>query len=204
MGRHAGHTRADRALCREAQLKVMPAVDPPHRGSASNDGKRTRAGVAVVGAGAIGLAVALQLRRAGVSDVLVVDRNAAPGMGSTGRANGGVRAQFATPINIVFSQYTIAALIDLDDRSGGQVGYRPVGYLFMAGTELSAEALESARAMQCSLGVPTQWSHLGRWPSWRRSFASTDCGRRHSARPTASSIRMALSAHSAARGGGWA
>ena len=148
--------RADRALCRQAQLKVMPAVDPPHRVSVSNQARRTRAGVAVVGAGAIGLAVALQLRRAGVTDVLVVDRNAAPGMGSTGRANGGVRAQFATPINIVFSQYTIAGLIDLDDRSGGQVGYRPVGYLFMAGTELSAEALESARAMQCSLGVPTQ------------------------------------------------
>jgi sarcosine oxidase subunit beta len=118
--------------------------------------RRTRAGVAVVGAGAIGLAVALQLRRAGVTGVVVVDRNAAPGMGSTGRANGGVRAQFATPINVVFSQYTIAGLIDLDERSGGQVGYRPVGYLFMAGTERSAAALESSRAMQCVLGVPAQ------------------------------------------------
>jgi sarcosine oxidase subunit beta len=116
--------------------------------------------VAVVGAGAVGLAVALQLRRAGVAGILVVDRNVGPGMGSTGRANGGVRAQFATPINIVFSQYTIAGLIELDDRSGGQVGYRPVGYLFMAGTELTADALENARAMQCSLGVPTQWLSL--------------------------------------------
>jgi sarcosine oxidase subunit beta len=93
-------------------------------------------------------------------NVLVVDRNAAPGMGSTARANGGVRAQFATPTNVVFSQYTIAGLIDLDEMTGGQVGYRPVGYLLMAGTDLSAEALESARAMQCSLGVPTQWLSL--------------------------------------------
>jgi len=92
-----------------------------------------RAAVTVVGAGAIGLAVALQLRRAGVADVLVVDRNSAPGMGSTGRANGGVRAQFATPINIVFSQYTIPGLTHLDDLTKGRVGYRPVGYLFMAG-----------------------------------------------------------------------
>jgi sarcosine oxidase, subunit beta len=135
----------------------MAAVEPPRRGPAGNAARRSRARVVVVGAGAIGLAVALQLRRAGVTDVLVVDRNPAPGMGSTGRANGGVRAQFATPINVAFSQYTIAGLIDLDGTSRGQVGYRPVGYLFMAGTALSAAALETAQAMQCSLGVPTQW-----------------------------------------------
>jgi sarcosine oxidase subunit beta len=115
----------------------------------------------VVGAGAIGLAVALQLRRAGVADILVVDGHSAPGLGSTGRANGGVRAQFATPINVVFSQYTIAGLIDLDAVTGGRVGYRPVGYLFMAGTDPSAEALRSAMDMQCSLGVPTQWLSPG-------------------------------------------
>jgi sarcosine oxidase subunit beta len=113
-----------------------------------------------VGAGVIGLAVALQLRRAGVADVVVIDGKSAPGLGSTGRANGGVRAQFATPVNIMFSQYTIAGLIDLDEITGGQVGYRPVGYLFMAGTDLSAQALESARAMQRALGVPTQWLSL--------------------------------------------
>ena len=94
-----------------------------------------RTGVVVVGAGAIGLAVALQLRRSGVADVVVVDRNPSPGMGSTGRANGGVRAQFATPVNIVFSQYTIAGLIGLDSLTNGRVGYRAVGYLVMAGTE---------------------------------------------------------------------
>ena len=140
---------------------MTDAVQHPHLQSATYVAKRIRAAIVVVGAGAIGLAVALQLRRAGVSDVLVVDRNAAPGLGSTGRANGGVRAQFATPINIVFSQYTIAGLIDLDDMTGGRVGYRPVGYLFMAGTDPSAEALHSALDMQCSLGVPTQWLSLG-------------------------------------------
>jgi sarcosine oxidase, subunit beta len=138
----------------------MAAVQPPHRRQSTSEARRISAAVVVVGAGAIGLAVALQLRRAGVADVLVVDRNSAPGMGSTGRANGGVRAQFATPINIAFSQYTIAGLIDLDDMSRGQVGYRPVGYLFMAGTDLSAETLHSSMDVQRSLGVPTQWLSL--------------------------------------------
>jgi sarcosine oxidase, subunit beta len=118
---------------------------------------RVSADVAVIGAGAIGLAVALQLRRAGISDVVVVDRNSAPGMGSTGRANGGVRAQFATPINVVFSQYTIPSLVELDHLTGGQVGYRAIGYLFMAGTDLTAVALRSALETQRSLGVATEW-----------------------------------------------
>jgi sarcosine oxidase subunit beta len=116
-----------------------------------------RAGVVVVGAGAIGLAVALQLRRFGVADVLVVDRNSSPGMGSTGRANGGVRAQFATPVNIVFSQYTISGLIDLDRLTNGRVGYRAVGYLVMAGTDLTTDTLRRAYETQRSFDVPVQW-----------------------------------------------
>jgi len=115
--------------------------------------QQRRVTVAVVGAGAIGLAAALQLRRAGVNGVTVIDRNPSPGMGSTGRANGGVRAQFTTPINIEFSRYTIPALAALDRQSGGQVGYRPVGYLFMAGTDATADALRRACELQHSLGV---------------------------------------------------
>jgi sarcosine oxidase subunit beta len=118
---------------------------------------RRRAGVVVVGAGAIGLAVALQLRRAGVEGVLVVDRNASPGMGSTSRANGGVRAQFTTPCNIAFSQFTIDKLEELHDRTGGQVGFRRVGYLFMSGTETGAASLRNGFDLQRSMGVDVRW-----------------------------------------------
>jgi glycine/D-amino acid oxidase-like deaminating enzyme len=112
--------------------------------------------VVVIGAGAIGCAVALQLARCGIDDVLVVDRNPGPGMGSTGRANGGVRAQFTTPVNIVFSTYTIAELAELDRLSGGQAAYRPVGYLFLAGTDATAAALHAAMRTQRSFGVPVR------------------------------------------------
>jgi sarcosine oxidase subunit beta len=116
-----------------------------------------RALVVVVGAGAIGLAVALQLRRAGVDGVVVVDRNASPGMGSTSRANGGVRAQFTTPINIAFSQFTIEKLRELHEISGGVVGLRAVGYLFLTGTDSGAIALRRSWELQRSLGVDVQW-----------------------------------------------
>jgi sarcosine oxidase, subunit beta len=116
-----------------------------------------RARVVVVGAGAIGLAVALQLRRAGVDDVIVVDRNGSPGMGSTSRANGGVRAQFTTPINIAFSLFTIEQLRELHELSDGVVGFRAVGYLFLTGTDAGAIALHRACELQRSLGVDVEW-----------------------------------------------
>lgn len=115
------------------------------------------ADVVVVGAGAVGCAVALELRRAGVEDVTVVERAPAPGMGSTARANGGVRAQFATEVNIRFSQHTIRALIELDAATSGRVGYRPIGYLFLAGTDSSEAALRRAVTTQRSLGVAVEW-----------------------------------------------
>ncbi len=120
-------------------------------------GPDERASVVVVGAGAVGLAVALHLRKAGVADVLVVDRNASPGMGSTSRANGGVRAQFTTPINIEFSRFTIRELRALHDATAGQVGFRPIGYLFMTGTAEGAAALRRAWELQRSLGVAVEW-----------------------------------------------
>jgi len=115
------------------------------------------ASVVIIGAGAAGLAVALQLSRAGVADVLVVDRNASPGMGSTSRANGGVRAQFTTAINIEFSRFTIEKLRELHDLSGGHVGFRANGYLFMTGTQAGETALRRARALQLAHGVDVDW-----------------------------------------------
>jgi sarcosine oxidase subunit beta len=115
------------------------------------------ASVVVIGAGAIGLAVALQLGRAGVSDVVVVERNASPGMGSTSRANGGVRAQFTTAINIAFSQFTIGQLRALHDQTEGRVGFRANGYLFLTGTDAGETALRSAHELQRSLGVDVGW-----------------------------------------------
>jgi sarcosine oxidase, subunit beta len=113
--------------------------------------------VVVVGAGAIGLAVALQLRRAGVDDVVVVDRNASPGMGSTSRANGGVRAQFTTPVNITFSRFTIDRLRELHEQTAGRVGFRAIGYLFMTGTAAGEARLHRAWELQRSLGVDVDW-----------------------------------------------
>jgi sarcosine oxidase subunit beta len=82
--------------------------------------------VAVVGGGVIGLSAARELRLAGVDRVVVLEREAAVGQGSSSRANGGVRAQFATRVNIEFSAFSIAELERLD-RSSGLLGFHQPG-----------------------------------------------------------------------------
>ena len=80
-----------------------------------------------------------------------------PGMGSTSRANGGVRAQFTTAVNIAFSQFTIEKLRELNETASGLVGFRAVGYLFLTGTDAGEIALRRSWELQRSLGVDVRW-----------------------------------------------
>ena len=69
------------------------------------------ASVAVVGGGVIGASVAYHLGVRGVGDVVVLDRGVGPGEGSTGRATGGFRAQFASAINVRLSLLALENLV---------------------------------------------------------------------------------------------
>ena len=87
----------------------------------------------------------------------MVDRLEGPGRFSTSRANGGARAQWGTPVNIEFARYTIAALRELDRATGGLVGWREAGYLFMAGREPAEAALRAGFEVQRSVGLDVEW-----------------------------------------------
>ena len=112
--------------------------------------------VVVIGGGVIGLSVARELRLAGVDRVLVLEREASVGQGSSSRANGGVRAQFTTRANIEFSAWSIAELERLDAR-GGLLGFHQTGYLLLCGTEAGEQGLAAAFELQRSLGVEVRW-----------------------------------------------
>jgi len=112
--------------------------------------------VAVVGAGVIGLSVARELRRAGVERVAVLEREPSVGQGSSARANGGVRAQFTTRVNVELSAFSIGELERLD-RDTGLLGFRQTGYLLMTGTEAGERSLRAAFELQRSLGVAVEW-----------------------------------------------
>lgn len=112
-----------------------------------------RASVAVIGGGVVGASVAYHLALRGVQNVLVLDRSTEPGKGSTGKATGGFRAQFDTPVNVRLSLLAREKLFKFRDEIGNDAGYDPVGYLWIARTEECLERLRAALAVQRSEGL---------------------------------------------------
>jgi sarcosine oxidase, subunit beta len=109
--------------------------------------------VVIIGGGIVGASVAYHLAEAGCANVVILEREAAQGLGSTGRATGGVRAQFATAVNIRMSRYSIDFIRNFKDATGHESGYDPAGYLFVATTEQQLESLKANRERQRLEGV---------------------------------------------------
>jgi len=98
--------------------------------------------VVIIGAGVMGASVAAHLAGLGVRDVLVVDRGAELGAGSTSRATGGFRAQFASEVNVRMSML-----------SREELDVRPHGYLFLARNEETMQVLRDAQRVQHACGL---------------------------------------------------
>jgi sarcosine oxidase subunit beta len=111
------------------------------------------ADVVIIGGGIIGASVAYHLTEMGCTNVLVIEREAHQGKGSTGKSMGGVRAQFSTPINIQMSLYSINFFAEFDERLGYPADYRPHGYLFVATEPRHLDYLKANRERQTKLGV---------------------------------------------------
>jgi len=111
------------------------------------------ADVVIIGSGIVGSSVAYHLAQAGCTNVLVVEREAHQGKGSTGKSMGGVRAQFSTPVNIQMSRYSIDFFSKFDEVVGHPADYRAHGYLFCATNEKHLAYLKTNRERQIALGV---------------------------------------------------
>ncbi|HUS10288.1 MAG TPA: FAD-binding oxidoreductase [Pyrinomonadaceae bacterium] len=111
------------------------------------------ADVVIIGSGIVGSSVAYHLAEQGCTNVLVIEREAHQGKGSTGKSMGGVRAQFSTPVNIQMSRYSIDFFSRFDEVVGHPADYRAHGYLFCATNERQLEYLRTNRGRQLALGV---------------------------------------------------
>jgi sarcosine oxidase subunit beta len=109
--------------------------------------------VVIIGAGVMGASLAWHLAARGCTDVTLIDGSADPGHGSTGRATGGFRAQYATAINVRLSLLSREKLQRFSDEIGGDCGYRPAGYLWLATTDPELATLAEARALQHAEGL---------------------------------------------------
>src|SRR5258705_8029845 len=86
-----------------------------------------RFGVVIIGAGIVGTSIAYHLARSGRSDVAVLEKEPAAGMGSTAKAAGGIRAQFSSAINIELSRLSIERFERFPEEMGIPVAFTQAG-----------------------------------------------------------------------------
>jgi len=105
----------------------------------------------VIGGGALGAATAFHLRRLGVAEVLLLERDVLAS-GSTSKAAGGIRTQFADELNVRIALRSLAEF----ERMADEIAFRQYGYLFLLDNEGDAATFRGALALQQSLGVPSR------------------------------------------------
>lgn len=114
---------------------------------------RETAEVVIVGAGVVGASVAHHLAAAGCTNVVLLEAEERQGLGSTGQATGGARAQFADPVDIALSLHSLAEFERFEEETGHPCGYRPTGYVFLATGEDGLAALRATHARQRDAGL---------------------------------------------------
>ena len=112
--------------------------------------------VVVVGAGVVGCSVAFHLAALGRRRVCLLETERQPACGSTAKANGGIRAQFTTGVNIRLSLASMEILDALAADIGDPPVYRKAGYLFLTADPARLETLANAAALQRSMGVDVE------------------------------------------------
>jgi len=105
----------------------------------------------VIGGGALGAAAAFHLRRLGVSDVVLLERDVLAS-GSTSKSAGGIRAQFSDELNIRIALRSLAEF----EAMGDEISFRQHGYLFLLTHAADVTVFREALALQASLGVPSR------------------------------------------------
>jgi sarcosine oxidase subunit beta len=124
------------------------------------------ADVVVIGGGIVGASIAYHLTARGCRDVLIVERECVQGLGSTGRATGGVRAQFSHALDIQMSLHSIEFFKNFRESIGVDPAYCPNGYLFLATEPSQVSSLRELVALQHRAGLKEV-----RWMS-RREIAA--------------------------------
>ncbi len=114
-----------------------------------------RAEVVIVGAGVMGLSIAYQLARRGLTDVVVLDRGYLA-EGASGRNGGGIRQQWSTEFNIRLMRESVELCRQFAVELGVNVWFRQGGYLFLARSAAEVARLERNAALQNRCGVPTR------------------------------------------------
>jgi sarcosine oxidase subunit beta len=117
---------------------------------------KTTADVVIIGGGVMGASTAYHLAKRGCTNIVVLEAGEMFGLGSTGLNAGGVRYQFATPVNIELSKLSIDMMERFAGEMDQEVGLRRCGYLFMLDDAADLEQFTRNVALQNAHGVPSR------------------------------------------------
>jgi sarcosine oxidase subunit beta len=110
----------------------------------------------VVGGGTVGAWCAYFLRQAGLSKVVLIEKDLL-GQGASSRAAGVVRVQGGTPEAVRLSTWSRAFYLRQHDEIGTDSGFTSQSYLLPCFTEAEVAAARSRMEMQAALGLPVRW-----------------------------------------------
>jgi sarcosine oxidase subunit beta len=117
--------------------------------------------VIVIGAGSVGMPVAWELARTGLS-VGVFDPRPSAGRGENRAAIGGIRATHSEPAKALLCQESIEVFASWKELTGDDIDWRQGGYLFVAHRPEDEEALREVVAVQRGMGLDIDWVDPGR------------------------------------------
>jgi sarcosine oxidase subunit beta len=114
-----------------------------------------RASVVIIGGGIMGVGLAYNLCRRGVTDVVLLEK-AYVNAGASGRNGGGVRAQWTTPTMIRLAKRSLEIAERFAAEMGMNVWFRRGGYLFLAPTRELVERIETNVKVHAQAGLKTR------------------------------------------------
>ena len=128
------------------------------------------ADVVIIGGGVIGVSIAYHLAMKRVGRIILLEKGQL-GEGSTSRCAGGIRTQFSTEINILFSLESIKTFERFEEEFGINPEFKRIGYLFLATTELEMRVFKENIKLQRKFGIPVELLNpdeiKARWPYLR-------------------------------------
>ena len=110
----------------------------------------------VVGGGTVGAWCAYFLRRAGLGNVVLVEKGVL-GQGASSRAAGVVRVQGGTPAAVRLGRWSRSFYLGQRAEIGTDSGFVQQGYLLPCFKPAEVAAAHARIAMQRSLGLPVRW-----------------------------------------------
>ncbi len=116
-----------------------------------------KANIVIVGAGISGVAIAYNLAKKGVKEIVVFDDNYLSG-GATGRCGAGIRQQWGTKNNCILAKKSVEFFETAQEELGypRDIEFKQEGYLVVATTKEEDIQFAKNVILQNSLGIPAK------------------------------------------------